>query len=127
MKLFFILLLIFIAGVYFLGPILLIPVIVYLAVGLAIFAIGTWPASGRKKSIIRRCERKVVLKDEDINVKLKVSAKGVPPITEKSPPWNIVLVIDKSSSMMGTPLGNAKIAAKNLVSTTPRDFRYGIV
>lgn len=127
MKLFFILLLIFIVGVYFLGPILLIPVVIYLAVGLTIFAIGTWPSPGGKKSIIRRCERKVALKDEDINVTLKVSAKGLPPITEESAPWNIVLVIDKSSSMMGTPLGNAKIAAKNLVSTTPRDFRYGIV
>ncbi|UCH94407.1 MAG: VWA domain-containing protein, partial [Candidatus Aminicenantes bacterium] len=127
MKLFFILLIIFIVGLYFLGPILLIPVALYLAVGLAIFAIGTWSTFTGKKSIIRQCERKFALKDEDIKVKILASARGVSPVTEKSEPWNIVLVMDNSTSMIGTPLGNAKIAARNLVSTTPPDFCFALV
>lgn len=127
MKLFFILLLIFIVGLYFLGPVLLVPVIIYLAVGLVIFAIGTWSPSWRRKSIIRRCERKLALKNEDIKVQILASARKVPPVTQESEPWNIILVMDNSSSMMGSPLVNAKIAAKNLVSTTPEDFQYGIV
>lgn len=79
------------------------------------------------KSILRRCQQKLVFKDESIDVTLDAFAQQVPPIVEKGDPWNIVLVIDKSSSMMGTALGNAKIAAKNLISSTPNDFKYAIV
>jgi hypothetical protein len=123
----FMILTVFLACVILVGPILLIPVGIYLLVGMAIFVIGTWPAAGGNKSIWRRCQQKLVFKDERIVVTLAAAAGQIPPLVEAGDPWNIVLVIDKSSSMMGTPLGNAKIAAKNLVSSTPRDFRYGIV
>jgi uncharacterized protein YegL len=126
MKLYIIITL-FIASFVLFGPIVLIPVGLYLVAGMAIFLIGTWPAIGKKKSIRRRCGQKWVYKDESIDVTLEATASQLPPIVESGDPWNIVLVIDKSSSMMGTALGNAKIAAKNLVSSTPRDFRYGIV
>jgi uncharacterized protein YegL len=118
---------IFIACLFLVGPILLIPVVVYLAVGLTIFAVGTWPTSRINKSILRHCGKRLVFKDESIDVTLEASAKHIPPIVESGAPWNIVLVIDRSASMMGTALGNAKIAAKNLVSSTPDNFQYGIV
>lgn len=109
------------------GPIILLPVLLYLAAGMIIFLIGTWPAPGGKKSIRRACKQKWAYKEESIDVTLEASATKMPPVDTTGEPWNVILVIDKSTSMMGTALGNAKTAAKNLVSATPKDFKYGIV
>jgi len=123
----FIFLTIFIVALMLVGPLLLIPVGLYLLVGMTIYFIGTRRTSGIGKSIIRRCGQGMVCKDDLIDVTLTASAAQIPPIIEQGKPWNIVLVIDKSASMMGSPLGNARIAAKNLISSTPSDFKYGIV
>jgi uncharacterized protein YegL len=124
---FFIFLTLFIIVFLLVGPVLLIPVGLYLLVGMSIFFFGTRQPSGIGKSIVRRCLKGVMCKDELVDVALTVSASHILPGVEKGNPWNIVLVIDKSISMMGSPLANARIAAKNLISSTPPDFKYAIV
>jgi hypothetical protein len=103
-------------------------ILLYLLVGLGIYAVGTQNQPAERKSIVRQANKKLVFKDEAFKVKLKVSTRELPPQKQEKHPWNIVLVIDKSVSMrFDSALNHAKEAAKNLITSTPGNFNYGIV
>ncbi|MCP4156368.1 MAG: VWA domain-containing protein [bacterium] len=103
-------------------------VIIYLGIGLGIYAAGTRKRKEGAKSIIRNASQCLVFKEENINVSLQASTLEMPQKKEEKEPWNVVLVLDKSGSMgAGSALDHAKEAAKNLIAATPGYFSYGVV
>lgn len=107
---------------------ILILLVLYLGVGLGIYAIGTRNPKGENSRLFRSANERLVFKDETLQVDLKASNLQLPALEEKKVPWDVVLVIDRSVSMRSaSALNHAKEAAKNLISSTPVDFSYGIV
>ncbi|MCP4213208.1 MAG: hypothetical protein GY765_01070, partial [bacterium] len=71
----------------------------YLAVGLGIYAYGTRKPGDQNKSLVRYTGERLIFKAEPVKVGLKATLAECPVEKEKKEPWNIVLVIDKSTSM----------------------------
>ena len=104
----------------------------WIGVGCMLFLIyGRSPQLG-SRTLTRGVGRRLYLVGDQVQVNLGCSNTGLPSVStvKKSTPWDIVLVIDHSSSMgagVGSALEEAKQAAINLVRTTPRSFRFAIV
>jgi len=93
--------------------------------------VGRNPKQG-SKPILRSVDRRICLVGHTIEVSLDCSAAGLPrpAIDAKVTPWDLILVIDHSSSMgtgTGSALHEARKAAINLVRTTPDSFRFSVV
>jgi uncharacterized protein YegL len=104
----------------------------WIIIGVGLFAlVGRNPRPGGG-ALVRRVDRRLCLAGERVRVTLECSAAGLPQPkpAEGTTPWNLVLVIDHSSSMgtgTGSALDEARKAAINLVRTTPSSFRFSVV
>nr|VFK31305.1 MAG: von Willebrand factor type A domain-containing protein [Candidatus Kentron sp. MB]VFK75427.1 MAG: von Willebrand factor type A domain-containing protein [Candidatus Kentron sp. MB] len=105
--------------------------LLWVAVGYALFFFGTGNSVRNSPVIRRTASHKLALVGERIEVSLSCAAIGIPPApTTEHPRWDIVLLIDHSGSMgdgPGSALDEARKAAINLIETTPRGFRFAIV
>ncbi len=108
--------------------ILFVLVVLYLAIGLGIYFLGTRQSQRKAQSLVRFTNQRLVFKDETIKVCLQASKIEMPVQEEKKDPWNILLVMDKSGSMSWrSAIFHAREAAKNLIASTPSTFSYAIV
>ena len=82
------------------GWLLIVLVALWVLGGYLVFRFGTRPPNRAGKSLSRTASHRLALVGDRIQVDLACSSAGVPLLPrEKREPWDIMLVIDHSSSM----------------------------
>ena len=106
--------------------------LLWVLLGLALYWLGGRNPKPGSQPLVRRVDRRLCLVGDSVGVTLSCSTTGLPQARDAAngAPWDLVLVIDHSSSMgsgLGSALQEARKAAINLVRTTPNSFRFSVV
>ncbi|MFT4927689.1 MAG: hypothetical protein ACI8WB_003802, partial [Phenylobacterium sp.] len=112
---------------------ILILLCVWATIGGLVWLWGGRNADPHQSSIARKVQKHLCLVGDKIEVEVNCATAAFPPskiIEEDAQPWDVVLMLDRSSSMgcgHGSALEEAKQSALTMVRSMPQDFRFAVV